>query len=43
MQLVIVPLMNEHELLTAVYLDNYLTSPEQNSYKDMIDVVREIG
>ena len=43
MQLVIAPLMNEHELLTAVYLDNYLTSPENNSYKDMIDIVREIG
>ena len=38
MQLVIAPLMNEHELLTAVYLDNYLTSPENNSYKDMIDI-----
>ena len=41
MQLVIAPLMNEHELLTAVYLDNYLTSPENNSYKDMIDIEKQ--
>ena len=40
MQLIIAPLMNDHELLTAVYLDNYLTSPEHNSYKDMINMVR---
>ena len=43
MQLVIAPLMNDHELFTAVYLDNYLTSPESNTYKDMINIVREVG
>ena len=35
--------MNEHELLTATFLDIYLTSPENNTYKDMIDNVREVG
>ena len=30
-------------ILTAVFLDNYLTSPESNTYKDMIDIVREVG
>ena len=43
MQLAIVPMMNDTELLTAVYLDNYLIDPDENKYKDMIDMVRETG
>ena len=43
MQLVIAPLLNDSELLTAVYLDNYLVDPDANRYKDMVDLVRETG
>ena len=43
MQLVVAPLMNEHELLTPVYLDNYLIDPDSNKYSDMISMVRETG
>ena len=43
MQLAIAPLMNAKDLLTAVYLDNYLIDPDENKYKDMINLVRETG
>ena len=43
MQLAIAPLLNDRELLTAVYLDNYLTDPDENKYRDMLDMVRETG
>ena len=43
MQLIIAPLMNEHKLLTPVYLDNYLIDPNFNKYADMVSMVREIG
>ena len=43
MQLIIAPLMNEHELLTPVYLDNYLIDPDFNKYADMVSMVRETG
>lgn len=43
MQLAIVPLLNDYELFTPVYLDNYLVDPEANSYRDMVNLVRETG
>ena len=43
MQLSIVPLVNDYELLTAVYLDNYLVDPDANKYEDMVNLVRETG
>ena len=43
MQMAIAPLLNDKELLTPVYLDNYIVNPSKNKYKDMIDMVREVG
>ena len=43
MQLAKAPLMNEHELLTPIFLDNYLIDPSANKYVDMMDMVRETG
>ncbi len=43
MQLVIAPLLNDHELLTPVYLDNYLINPDDNKMSDMIDLARKTG
>ena len=43
MQLAIAPLLNHNELLTAVYLDNYIIDPEENKMFDMINLVRETG
>ena len=43
MQVAIVPLMSSKELLTPVYLDNYLTNPSKNIIEDMINLVRLVG
>ena len=43
MQLAIAPLMDGKELLTAVFLDNYLVNPDENRYRDMIDAVIDTG
>ena len=43
MQLAIAPLMGGKELLTAVFLDNYLVNPDENRYRDMIDAVIDTG
>ncbi len=43
MQLILTPLVNQHELLSIVYLDNYLIDPGANKYEDMINLVRETG
>ena len=41
MQMFVAPLLNETELLSVGYLDNYLVDPGENRYSHMISMVRE--
>ena len=43
MHLIIVPCVNDFELLTAIFIDNYVVDPNHNTYKDMIKMVRDVG
>lgn len=43
MQVAVIPLLNDRELLTPVYVGNYLVDPGHNKYSDMIGMVRELG
>ena len=41
MSLIITPLMDNYELLTAVFIDNYIINVDNNSHADMIAAMRE--
>ena len=43
MQLAIAPLLNNYELLSVAYVDNYLIDPGANKYSNMMEMVREAG
>ena len=43
MQMIVAPILNDRELFSAIYLENYLVDPNKNRYQDMVTMVREVG